>query len=67
MAEPLTPTSPEWFRDRLFKRLQAQQEEFDFFNDYYTGNHPLPFVTPPARDEFRRIIKMTRSNVMGLV
>lgn len=64
MAEPLTP---EWFRDRLYKQLLAQQDEFDFFNDYYTGNHPLPFVTPQARDEFRRIIKMTRSNVMGLV
>lgn len=64
MAEPLTP---EWFRDELYKRLQKQREEFEFFNDYYTGNHPLPFVTPQARDEFRRIIRMTRSNVMGLV
>jgi len=64
MAEPLTP---EWFRDELFKRLRTQRDEFDFYNDYYTGNHPLPFVSKQARDEFRRIIAMTRSNVMGLV
>jgi Phage portal protein, SPP1 Gp6-like len=62
--EPLTP---DWFRDKLYERLRKQQDEFAFFDAYYTGNHPLPFVTPQARDEFRRIIKMTRSNVMGLV
>lgn len=64
MAEPMTP---EWFRDQLYEKLKKQQDEFDFFNGYYTGDHPLPFVTAQARDEFRRIIKMTRSNVMGLV
>jgi hypothetical protein len=59
--------TPEWFRDTLYKRLKAQQDEFEFFNAYYTGDHPLPYVTAQARDEFRRIIKMTRANVMGLV
>ena len=64
MAEPMTP---EWFRDRLYKRLVAQQAECEFFADYYSGNHPLPWLAPQARDEFRRILKMTRSNYMGLV
>ena len=39
----------------------------EFFNDYYTGNHPLPWLAPTARDEFRRLVQMTRSNYMGLV
>ena len=64
MAEPMTP---EWFRDRLYTALRAQQDEFAFFNAYYTGNHPLPWVAPQAKDEFRRMIRMTRSNYMGLV
>lgn len=67
MPDALAPLSPEWWLDRLYKRLMARRDELDFFNDYYTGNHPLPWVAPQARDEFRRIVKMTRSNYMGLV
>lgn len=52
---------------RLYKQLVARREEVEFYNDYYTGNHPLPWVAPQARDEFRRIVQMTRSNYMGLV
>src|SRR4051794_23741711 len=59
--------TPEWFRDELHKQLTRQRDEFEFFDAYYSGNHPLPYVTPQARDEFKRIIRMTRSNVMGLV
>lgn len=61
------PLSPEWWLARLYKKLVARREEVEFFNDYYTGNHPLPWLAPQARDEFRRILKMTRSNYMGLV
>lgn len=65
MADPMTP---EWFRDKLYKRLtEVQQPEWTCFDDYYTGNHPLPWVAPQARDEFRRLVRMTRSNYMGLV
>lgn len=68
MPEPIEPDSPEWFRDRLYKRLvEVQQPEVAFFDDYYTGNHPLPWLASQAREEFRRILRMTRSNYMGLV
>lgn len=67
MPDALVPLSPEWWLARLYKRLTDRREEIDFFNDYYTGNHPLPWVAPQARDEFRRIVQMTRSNYMGLV
>ena len=59
--------SPEWFRDRLYDELSTRQAEAEFFNAYYTGDHPLPYVTQQAREEFKRIIRMTRSNYMGLV
>ena len=67
MADSLTPLSPEWWLARLYKQLLTRRPEIDFFNDYYTGDHPLPWVAPQAREEFRRIVKMTRSNYMGLV
>jgi hypothetical protein len=51
----------------LYKQLVGRREMVDFFSDYYCGNHPLPWLAPQARDEFRRILGMTRSNYMGLV
>jgi hypothetical protein len=62
-----TPLSPEWWIARLYKALAARQAEIAFYSDYYTGNHPLPWVAPQAQDEFRRLVRMTRSNYMGLV
>lgn len=63
-----TPLSPEWFRDRLYEQLvDIQQPEVEFFSGYYCGDHPLPWLAPQAREEFRRILRMTRSNYMGLV
>lgn len=67
MPDALVSLSPEWWLARLYKRLSDRRDEVEFFNDYYTGNHPLPWVAPQARDEFRRIVRMTRSNYMGLV
>ena len=67
VPDALEPLSPEWWVDRLYKQLVNRRDEVDFFNDYYTGNHPLPWLAPQARDEFRRLVKMTRSNYMGLV
>jgi hypothetical protein len=63
----LTPLSPDWWLARLYKQLAGRCEEIEFFNDYYTGNHPLPWLAPQAREEFRRLVRMTRSNYMGLV
>jgi hypothetical protein len=63
----LTPLSPEWWMKRLYKQLVDRRDAVEFFNDYYTGNHPLPWLAPQAREEFRRLVQMTRSNYMGLV
>jgi hypothetical protein len=61
------PLTPEWWLARLYKQLMERQEALKFFDDYYCGAHPLPWLAPQAREEFRRILKMTRSNYMGLV
>lgn len=63
----LVPLSPDWWMRRLYKQMVGRRDEVDFFNAYYTGNHPLPWVAPQAREEFRRLVQMTRSNYMGLV
>ena len=67
MPDAAQPLSPDWWVARLYKRLIGGLDELVFFDDYYTGNHPLPWLAPQARDEFRRILRMTRSNYMGLV
>ena len=67
MPDALVPLSPEWWLARLYKQLVDRREMVDFFSDYYSGEHPLPWLAPQARDEFRRILRMTRSNYMGLV
>ena len=67
MPDPYVTLSPDWWVSRLHKQLAARRGEVDFFDDYYRGDHPLPWLAPQARDEFRRILRMTRSNYMGLV
>lgn len=63
----LEPRSPLWWVHRLYGQLVARQHELAFFDAYYRGDHPLPWLPEQARDEFRRILRMTRSNYMGLV
>lgn len=63
----LEPLSPEWWATRLWIQLQRRQEMVAFYEDYYTGKHPLPWLSPRAAEEFREILRMSRSNYMGLV
>lgn len=37
------------------------------YDDYYKGEFPLPWLAPQAEDAFKRIMKMSRVNFMGLV
>jgi hypothetical protein len=63
--------SPLWWVRELEKRLYARQQMMRLDNDYYEGNHPLPFLTKThkakMRDEFRGLLEDSRSNFMGLV
>lgn len=63
----LEPLSPEWWVTRLWLRLTRRQDMISFYDNYYTGQHPLPWLSPRAADEFREVLRMSRSNYMGLV
>jgi hypothetical protein len=59
--------SPEWWVNRLYLVLQDRRDEINKYDDYYRGNFPLPWLAPQARDDFRRVLKMSRANYTGLV
>lgn len=67
MAPRLVPLSPEWWVSRLYCELVERAKCGAVHDDYYRGDHPLPWLAAQAQDEFRRILRMTRSNYMGLV
>lgn len=67
MLDYETPLSQDWWLKRLYKQLVDRRASVAFFDDYYSGRHPLPWLAPQAREEFRRVLQMTRSNYMGLV
>jgi hypothetical protein len=45
----------------------AKRAEIDFYSNYYIGEFPLPWIHPDAQEEFARLLRMCRSNFMGLV
>jgi hypothetical protein len=61
------PGSPRWWLTRLHKAIAERREWTELFDAYYRGDHPLPWLPSQAVAEFRRILRMTRSNYMGLV
>jgi hypothetical protein len=67
LTPALVPLSPEWWLARLYGQLEARRAKIELYTAYYQGDHPLPWLAPQARDEFRRILRMTRTNYMGLV
>src|SRR3954465_6102654 len=59
--------SPQWWLRRLHRELENRRPQVEMYNDYYVGNHPLPWLPSQARAEFRRGFKMSRANVCGLI
>jgi hypothetical protein len=57
--------------DLLWPKLQSRIAQMDLMNDFYLGDHPLPFLTKSHHDkiksEFRRLLDESRSNFMRLV
>lgn len=60
----LTPM--EWLA-RLEKRRAAQAAEHEKWDRYYRGDHPLPNTPEKLRQEYLRLMRMSRSNWMELV
>lgn len=59
--------TPSWWVQRLYAQLIARNAYSARFARYYRGKFDLPWLPQEAEEEFRRILKMTRSNYMGLV
>lgn len=61
------PGMPLWWVSRLYQELSTRRGAINLYDDYYRGEFPLPWLAPQAADEFRRILKMSRANYLGLV
>jgi hypothetical protein len=68
---PLPIGSPVWWLERLHRELAKRQGQMRLMDDYYRGEHPLPFLTrshgAKMVDEFRKLLEASRSNFMRLV
>lgn len=62
---------PRWWAARLENAMLVRQERMRIFDNYYRGDHPLPFLTRAhrgkMRSEFRGLLQASRSNFMRLV
>jgi hypothetical protein len=69
---PETPSEQAvWWLHKLEGELALRQGDMRKLDDYYRGEHPLPFITPAhaekIRNEFRMLLDESRSNFMRLV
>lgn len=68
MAVQDKPLSPMWWVRRLYTRITEQQKRYERMDAYYRGEPPrLPWLPEQAQDEFRRLLALTKTNVLGLV
>lgn len=68
MAADEKPLTPMWWVKRLYKQICAQKDYFERMDAYYRGEPPkLPWLPEQAQAEFRRLLALTKSNVLGLV
>ncbi|HET7386858.1 MAG TPA: phage portal protein [Nocardioidaceae bacterium] len=65
LGEPVG--SPLWWVRRLHQIILNRLTDIEMYDNYYAGRHPAPWLAPQAQTEFRRLLRMTRSNYMGLV
>lgn len=70
MADP-APQSPLWWLNKLSAQLQSRQTQMGLMDRYYSGDHPLPFLTQShqakIRSEFRLLLEDSQHNFMRLV
>jgi hypothetical protein len=68
VATQYAPESPPWWVDRLYKTLMERRTHIDVMSSYYAGEPPQPpWLPEQARQEFHRLMKLTKSNYLGLV
>ncbi|MEQ8834283.1 MAG: phage portal protein [Miltoncostaeaceae bacterium] len=63
--------TPRWWLERLERELIARRARMLLLDDYYSGRHPLPFLTRAhnrkMNDEFAQLLQDSRSNFCRLV
>jgi hypothetical protein len=64
MADPGTP---DWWLDRLYKRLRDRQPRIRLWNDLYTGRHPVPAGHEDAQPLFARLMETVGLNMLAVV
>lgn len=64
MADPGTP---DWWLDRLYKRLRERTPQIRVWNDWYAGAHPVPQGYEDAEDLFQRIMETVGLNMLAVV
>lgn len=62
----LTPGSPEWWVDRLSRKLEGRRQDYERLEAYESGDHPLPEGDERARDLFKVFQRKARTNLCGL-
>ncbi len=68
MAVADKPQTPMWWVKRLYRQVCAQRDYFERMDAYYRGEPPkLPWLPEQAQAEFRRLLALTKANILGLV
>jgi len=67
LPDAKTPNSPDWWLLRLGARLGGDIPRMDRLDDYWRGNHPLPFGNMKMREAYRKFQKQSKTNFCKLV
>lgn len=63
----VAPGSPIWWLHKLTGCLARDQARMVLMDRYYRGDHPVPYVPRQLKDEFRMMLKRSKSNFMRIV
>jgi hypothetical protein len=59
--------TPKQWLVRLYSQIMLRNRRTEKFDDYYMGEFDMPWLPSQVEDEFKRTLKLTRANYMGLV
>lgn len=59
--------TPEWWADRLLKKLNARRSRLERLERYYDGQTPLAYATSRFREEFGHMLRAVNDNWCQLV
>lgn len=59
--------TPDWWLERLYKRLNTRRRTILDWDDWYSGDHPAPQGYEKAGALFQRLLEATGLNILGKV